>query len=425
MKSSKLKKALTLVLSTAMLSTFLVSCRQTSTPAKSGASPVTITFWHNYSAQTPENQTLKKVLIPKFEKENPNIKVNAVSYEWQDLHDKIVSSANTNTLPDVSRLDIAWVPEFQKSDILLQLDGKVDGFSGIASKLLSNAMDTAKINEHYYALALDTNTKMLFYNKQAFKDANLTAPTTMKEFISDAKKLSGKNKNGQQVWGLDEAALAGWNVCPYIWSCGGSITNDTYTKASGYINSTKTIAAVQMLADLVKSKSMTGYNSGDIPATDGFGTGRYMMLLDGPWKYSEMSGSYSSFKYSVVKMPSGDGGSVSVLGGEDIAMLSSAHKDASWKFMKFMTSEFAQEQLAKCGQLPANKSALDSDTVKQENYAPFIKAIKTAKIRPPVSTWSEIDNDISTSMTTVVNGKKTAKQAMDELAVKIDQLLQK
>ena len=76
---------------------------------------------------------------------------------------------------------------------------------------------------------------------QAFKDAGIEAPETMDEFINAAKKLAGTNANGQQVWGYDEPALAGWNLCPFIWSMGGSITNEDETKASGYINSPETV----------------------------------------------------------------------------------------------------------------------------------------------------------------------------------------
>ena len=45
-------------------------------------------------------------------------------------------------------------------------------------------------------------------------------------------------------------------------------------------------------------------------------------------------------------MPAGKGGSVSVLGGEDISMFQSANKEAAWKFMQFMTSPYAQEELS-------------------------------------------------------------------------------
>lgn len=86
------------------------------------------------------------VLIPKFEEEHPEYKVNAVSHEWADLHDKILISANSNTLPDVARLDIAWVPEFEAMDILVPLDQEIADFSDVAAALLPSAMSTGQVN---------------------------------------------------------------------------------------------------------------------------------------------------------------------------------------------------------------------------------------------------------------------------------------
>ena len=232
------------------------------------------------------------VLIPRFEEENPGIKVNAVSREWADLHDKILISAQSNTLPDVARLDIAWVPEFQKMGILTALDEEMADFDSVTADLLESAMSTGFVSGHYYAMALNTNTKILFYNEKALEEAGVAVPATMDEFVKAVAAVSGKNSAGQTVWGLNEPALAGWNVLPYIWSNGGEITNEDNTKASGYINSEKTIAAVQMLADMAKNGELSGYNSGDIPMTDGFGTGRYIFLLEGPWKTAELAGAY-------------------------------------------------------------------------------------------------------------------------------------
>ncbi len=388
-----------------------------------GGKEITINFWHHYSAQSAENDTLVNVLIPRFEEENPGVKVNAVSHEWGDLHEKILISAQSDTLPDVARLDSAWIPEFEKMNILVALDEELPDYRDVAAGLLDSAMSTASVGGHSYGLALNTNSKILFYNVQAFTDAGISVPGTMDEFLAAARTLSGTNDNGQQVWGYNEPALAGWNLCPFIWSMGGSITNEEETKASGYINSPETIEAVQTLADLYAEGAITGWNSGDIPMTDGFGTGRYMMLLEGPWKIAEMEGAYPDFAYATTEIPAGKGGSVSVLGGEDIAMFNSANKDAAWKFMKFMTSPFAQEEMAKCGQIPVNKEALESDTVKGAAFAPFIDAITTAKSRPTVACWSEMDSELSVAVTAVMNGEKTAKEAMDDLAVTFDEML--
>ncbi len=387
------------------------------------AEDVTIQFWHHYSAQSAENETLTQVLIPKFEEENPGIHVNAVSHEWADLHDKILISAQSDTLPDVARLDSAWIPEFEKMEILVALNDEMPDFQEVSDGLLTSAMTTAEIGGKNYGLALNTNTKILYYSVDALEKAGLAVPTTMDEFKEACLKLAGTNDAGQQVWGYDEPALAGWNLCPFIWSMGGALTNDEQTTATGYVNSPETVAAIEMIADLYKQSAITGWNSGDIPMTDGFGTGRYAMLLEGPWKVAEMAGAYPDFAYETAAVPAGKGGSVSVLGGEDISMFSSANKDAAWKFMKFMTGEFAEEEMAKCGQIPCNKAALESDTVKNADFAPYIEQLQTAKSRPTVACWSEMDSALTEAVTAVVNGEKTAQEAMDELAVTYDSLL--
>ena len=384
---------------------------------------VTINFWHHYSAQSAENETLMNVLIPAFEAENPGIKVNAVSHEWAELHDKVLVSANSNALPDVARCDIAWLPEFQKMGILVALDEEMPNFAEVSGKLLDSAMSTAIINGHYYALALNTNSKIVFYNKAMLEAAGVSIPATMEEWIEAVKKLSGENSKGQQVWGWNEPALAGWNICPFIWSFGGALTNEDQTIATGYINGPATVKAVETFAELVKAGAITGFNAGDIPMTDGFGTGRYAMMLEGPWKSAELAGAYPDVAYGTAPIPAGEGGSISVLGGEDIAMFNTPNKEAAWKFMQFMTGEYAETEMAKCGQIPVNRAALESDTVKTADYAPFIEAIQTAKARPTVAAWSEMDNGLQVAMNAVVTGEKPAQEAMDELAVAWDALL--
>ena len=212
---------------------------------------VTINFWHHYSAQSAENETLMNVLIPAFEAENPGIKVNAVSHEWAELHDKVLVSAKSNALPDVARCDIAWLPEFQKMGILVALDEEMPDFAEVSGKLLDSAMSTSVIAGHNYALALNTNSKIVFYNKAMLEEAGVQVPATMDEWVEAVKKLSGENANGQQVWGWNEPALAGWNICPFIWSFGGSLTNEDQTVATGYINGPAAVKAVERIDQCV------------------------------------------------------------------------------------------------------------------------------------------------------------------------------
>ncbi|AEC02270.1 extracellular solute-binding protein [Parasphaerochaeta coccoides] len=384
---------------------------------------VTLNFWHHYSAQSKENETLTKVLIPRFEAENPGIKVNAVSHEWAELHDKILVSSSAMSLPDVARCDIAWLPEFEKMGILVPLDREFEDFTQVAGRILPSAMSTAFVNGHYHGLGLNTNTKILFYNTKLLEDAKLSVPTTMDEWMTVVRALSGKNTRGQQVWGWNEPSLGGWNLGPFIWSFGGAFTDPAQTKATGYLNSEETVRAIDAFVTLAREGALTGFNSGDIPMTDGFGTYRYAMMLEGPWKVAELKGAYPDVTYGMAPMPAGKGGSSSVLGGEDIAMFTTAKKDAAWKFMQFMTGKFAQTEMAKAGQIPVNQEALKTEEVKNAEFSPFLSAIETAKARPTVSVWTEIDNLLSMTISNIIRENKDVRTSLDALAAQVDELL--
>ncbi len=79
-------------------------------------------------------------------------------------------------MPDVARLDIAWVPEFEEMGILVPLDEEMADFDDVAATLLPSAMSTGVVDGHNYALALNTNTKIMFYNAKAFPTPGLKPP---------------------------------------------------------------------------------------------------------------------------------------------------------------------------------------------------------------------------------------------------------
>ena len=53
---------------------------------------------------------MANVVIPKFEKQNPGIKVVSVVYPYADLLQKFLAASAAGDPPDLLRSDIAWVP---------------------------------------------------------------------------------------------------------------------------------------------------------------------------------------------------------------------------------------------------------------------------------------------------------------------------
>ena len=92
---------------------------------------------------------------------------------------------------------------------------------------------------HYCSDNFDDMTdinKVLRNKLKEYSEAGVAVPATMDEFVKAVAAVSGKNSAGQTVWGLNEPALAGWNVLPYIWSNGGDTPS-----TNGRVSSTSPI----------------------------------------------------------------------------------------------------------------------------------------------------------------------------------------
>lgn len=382
----------------------------------------TVTFWHAYSADSPEVKTLETVLIPKFESEHPGVTVNAVAVPYDQLHQKLVTAVAGDTLPDLVRSDIMWVPELANLGVLVPLDQQMPDFTTYASQVYPGALATNAYKGHYYGLPLDTNTRVLLYNKDALAKAGITQPpATFDELKADAPKLTAAG-----VYTFADNSTSGWNVLPWIWSAGGAVTDGKVTKATGYLNSAKSVAGVQLLVDLYKQKAIPDIilgGTGGTATSDGLATGQYATILDGPWMYPIFQSQYPNFKLEAAQMPSGPGGSVSVVGGESVVMTqSSKNKDAAAEFMRFLLSQDAQYEMAKVGQMSVLSSMGDRLTAINAYYAPFVKQLANAQPRTPTPAWPKIDDILKAQIQKALQGEPV-QQALDEAAAQIDPLL--
>jgi len=124
-------------------------------------------------------------------------------------------------------------------------------------------------------------------------------------------------------------------------------------------------------------------------------------------------------------MPAGEGGAVSVVGGEDIVLFQqSANKEAAAEFMRYLLSEEVQLQLATTGQMPVLNSAIESDFVKNhEFFGIFLEQLKTAKARTPHPNWSQIEEVMTNTGSNILNGVIDVQEGLDQAVEQINPLL--
>src|SRR5712692_5172243 len=114
----------------------------------------TITFWHAYAenASAPEMQRLTKIVIPRFEKLHPGIKVQQVPFSYGNLQQKLTTSVAGGTLPDVIRADLAWVPQYAQLGAFAALDKEMSDFKQLAGSVYAGSLATNFYKGHYYGL---------------------------------------------------------------------------------------------------------------------------------------------------------------------------------------------------------------------------------------------------------------------------------
>lgn len=385
----------------------------------SATKATTITFWNAYSP--PEASQIEKVVIPAFERTHPNIKVQNVTIPYDSLRQKLLAATAGGELPDVLRSDIIWVPEFAQLGVYVRLDRQLRDFRKLAKLMFPGPLSTNRWKGGYYGLPLDTNTRVLMYNRAALAKAGLRSPP---KTFADMRRMGRKLKaKGVAVFG--EGGTGGWNVLPWIWSNGGNLTNAKITKATGYLNSAKSVAAIKLLVDLHRQGAARFVNlDGGLGTSDGLAKGRYGTILDGPWMFPIFAGQYPDFRLRTGRVPRGAGGSVSVVGGEDIVMTTtSKNKAQAATFIRFMLAPLAQTEMAKVGQMPVRKDLKARLTKIHSYYGIFLDQLRNARARTPHPQWPRIDKILETQVAKAIRGQQTPKQALTDAARQIDKLL--
>ncbi|MFL5625505.1 MAG: extracellular solute-binding protein [Ktedonobacteraceae bacterium] len=415
-----LQQSAQVTFATSATAALLAACGGETT--SSSTTKTTIVFWHTYNVTSAENQTLVKKVIPAFNKKFPNITVHSQDIPYDSMLKKLIASVAGGNGPDLIRSDIIWMPQLAKIGALASTD---DIVAQRKSEFYPGPLATCSYQGKYYGLPLDTNTRIVFYNKDLFARAGLSkAPTTAEEFKAAAAKIRAL---GQKIYGYAEGGLGGWNMLPWVWSFGGAVTDASYTKATGYINGSNSVAALEFLLDLYKNHTLspTILGGSGLATSDAIGKNQVGMIIDGPWMPPIFKSTYPNLQYDFALMPAGPSGqSVSVVGGEDIAIMkASKHVDAAREFMQFMTSAEAQVLMGTTGQMPVLKSVAD-DPQLPSYFKTFSQQLQTANPRPVSPNYSKIDTVFTDAFNRAFRNLATPQAALDSAATQIDALLQ-
>ena len=195
------------------------------------------------------------------------------------------------------------------------------------------------------------------------------------------------------------------------------LTDEGFTKASGYLDSAASVAAVEKLKEIHDAGVFTIRDVDGTPdAWDGIHN-QYAMFFEGPWA------PFNAEENIVPALiPTYNGKSATVVGGENIVLFTASTKqEAAWEFAQFMMTEEVQLILLQAGVIPTLKSCVDSEQVKADpKWSIYMQQLASAQSRIPTPQATTVNQHWSDAMNLIFLEGADVQETLTEAAALID-----
>jgi ABC-type glycerol-3-phosphate transport system substrate-binding protein len=380
--------------------------------------PATLTVWQTYN---DEESPVFKEIVAKFEEAHPGVTVNVVRLPFNGAEPKIQTALTTGTQPDIARVDVSFLAKLASKNALLDVGPYVP--AEFRAEIMPVALESCIYGGTLWGMPDQTNGLCLFYNKTLFKAAGLDPekpPATWDDVIAYGKKLTD-TRNG--VYGIGLSNSLWWSL-PFFYGYGATFLSEDGKHC--LLNSPEGVAAFQLKVDLYAKHKIEGgaWRAGGIVHDLGFQSGKYAMILNGPWAVESLK--KTGIDFGVGLIPAGPAGTHTNVGGNDLVVFRSTKSPKlAAEFLMFVASEDMQRMWAtRLGQIPVNVKAADAITAAEDPYlAVFVEQMKTAVARPQTPYYPEMENLMNPEMQAALDGTKSVKDALDSAVAEIDKLL--
>lgn len=360
-----------------------------------------------------------------FEKDHPDIKLTPVDSPFSGFHDRAIVLHQAKKLPDVLLVQVDWVAEFADLGMIEPLDARI---AKEPKEFFSNIPVTfhQKWRGKQYYLPIESGAVALFYNTDLFKAAGLSgAPKTWDEFAEYSRKLTNPDKRQFAITGTlqgEPPTNMTYEIYPLLLQGGAKIIDAETNKA--VFNSPEGVAAIEWYVDRInKDKvSVPGVlSNGEKEKRANFASGNVAMMFEGPWGIAIQKQLNPKLNYDIAPLPVGKTSGTMVRGSLNTISSQAQDKDAAWTFMRWMSGPKGIEMWAKgTGAFPARTDVSSQDWFKERTlFQAFVTQMAAANANSPFLVMPnavQMNKIMSTEVQNVVQGKKTAKQALDDAA---------
>jgi arabinogalactan oligomer/maltooligosaccharide transport system substrate-binding protein len=395
------------------MKTFLILVGLLLALAACGAKQADVVMWQTMDPH--ENDTFKEVL-EAFKTAHPDISVDVQLVPFNDAREKYMKAAQAGSPPDVLRCEIAWTPLYADLGFLAELEEKIPAED--LADYLAAPLNYNKFAGHLWGIPQVTDCLALVYNKRLLAEAGVKVPGTMDELLEAAKKLTDPAKDRYGIY----IPADSYFLQPFIWAFGGNlISNDKKIQIAeeGAVKGLEFFLQIRNAA-MPKEVNFATMNK---ERDEGFKSGRYAMLFQGPWASSDLL-SGPEFKdnpdnFGVAVIPKGPAGYGSPVGGHNYIVSKKARDIAkAVTFIQFANRTESQILFAvKNNLLPTRRSAYADPKIMASPVLQGFKAqLEVARNRPVIPEGGGIYPSFTRNVQEVFSGNMSARRALEQTA---------
>lgn len=189
----KWTSALAILLAAALVSTGCAGSPGGDSAAESGSEPVTIRMIE--SLTSPERTALLQGIADRYNQDHPNVKVEIISPPLESADQKIAQMMQAKQPLDLVEVREQTIQQFINNDWIAPMDAYIDGWDEYATLTPAAKSYIKMFGGGAYILPYGFYQRALFYRKDWFDEAGLSAPTSWQEILDSGIKLTDASKN--------------------------------------------------------------------------------------------------------------------------------------------------------------------------------------------------------------------------------------
>ena len=331
----------------------------------SSSGPVTLTFWTN--ATPGPGLTYFQNAIKTYDTLHKNVTIKMQNIQNEDYDGKIQTALNSNSTPDIF---------FQRGGgkmLAMVNANKVQPLTLTAAdqqNVSAAALAGESLNGKVYAVPLDVQPEGIYYSKDLFARAGITAtPTTIPELEADVAKLKASGVPPIAVGAKDAWPAAHWYYNFALRECSQETMNTAGTTLK-FTDPCWTKAGDDLAAFLKVNPFQKGFltTAAQVGASSSAGllaNHKAAMELMGAWEPGTVAGLTPNQKplpdlgwFPFPSVPGGQGDPSAMMGGIDGYSLSPNAPKEAFEFLEFLVTTDQQKLYSQAFvTIPVNKAA--------------------------------------------------------------------